>query len=735
MPQTDGMPGRDPARGKTHIRRPFVAGSTRIRDHFRSASLLCLLSLLTSCTPPAISQFQIPRQIIVAIAPYSSVQEALSHRDDIDWTHDRIRARAITLAYAATELHNQLAAAGVTTTLTPASASHADGAYIDLAVRDGTTASASMPDAAVNYQALGNQGYAITPVDGRLYITAASRIGVLYGVYRLLDYLGFAWDDPYETQLPRTHLAGHRITWPTLREKPRVMLRGFWIFGQKAIPDEFAIWMARNRLNIGGVAKPSLQHMLGLKGWGGGHYLLQEEFSRPGLFEQHPDWFAEINGKRRPVAPTGDYFNPSFASTGAANYFADRMIQRLQSGDLKNVDILNIWPTDDRFNRFDQSQAALALGNETDNLLHFYSIVNARFKEAYQNHTLSRKVIVAGISYFLTMEPPTNYEVTSELEGTDYLHIFYPIDEDWSDVVNRNLDLRDSNRKLMQNLNAWQTAARLNYGVVEYYNFSNYAGLCLTDFRFLAGDYAVLTQDRTALFAYMHPLLKNPGPRRLTNVLLAKLAWQPLNDVATAGKRITQQYFARRYGRYATQWRQIYDLMAESVSNAKEMYGVNSLYWVLFQNLIWSSPPYSSTEAASFIVRYRIGGTQELPGAYSRVTGDRESFLGLDDSIHLQQLAQTKWSAILRQPIPQNIRARMDSDVEWFAATASRYRLMAATADYVIATTYHEDVSQPRARMKREIDFLEKSPVLNDTISPVDQRAFLKLHKELAGIQ
>jgi hypothetical protein len=73
----------------------------------------------------------------------------------------------------------------------------------------------------------------------------------------------------------------------------------------------------------------------------------------------------------------------------------------------------------------------------------------------------------------------------------------------------------------------------------------------------------------------------------------------------------------------------------------------------------------------------------------------------------------------------------MESDVAWAAATASRYRLMAATCDYVIARFHAADLSEPRSRMEREIAFLESSPVTRDTISPVDQRHFLTYHRLL----
>lgn len=690
-------------------------------------------------TSPDPNTFSIPRQIVVSVAPYASIQEALSDEQRIDWTRDRSRARAITLAYAAQELHDHLARIGVDATISTAEKTPQAPSFV-LAVEEQLAPEMPLAGAELDHEGFRGQGYAITPKDNHVFVTANDRVGVLYGVYRLLEYLGFAWYDPMETHTPGPSMATARIAWRQLAETPRVKLRGFSIYGSQTLPDEFAVWLARNRFNVGGKAKSFLQHKLGMLGWGGEHDLLQQEFSRPGLFEQHPEWYALIDGVRRPVVGSGNYYNPSFANADAANYFADRMIERLANGDLQDIDILNVWPTDDRFNRFDQSPAALALGNETDNLLQFYLVVSKRFRGAYESGRLQRKVVVAGISYYLTMVPPTNQSITAALQTADYIHIFYLNERDWSDYIDSNLSNRDANRKIVSDLAAWKVVADLNYGVVEYYNYSVFAALGLSDFPFLAGNYETLVPGRGSMFAYMHPLLTNPGPRRLTNSLLARLAWQTrstgsqIDATDDRSEQIIQEYFERRYAGHATEWREIYELMSRSVENAKEIFGHNSLYFVLFQELIWSEPPYTRSEAVEFIPLYRVGGVQDLPARFSGVATVRESFRGLDESIQLQVAADAKWRAVLAGPMAAAVRARMESDVAWFMATASRYRLMAATCDYVVARENQLDLSEPRARMAQEISFLQSTGVTQDTISPVDQRSFLNQHRALAGI-
>jgi hypothetical protein len=684
--------------------------------------------------------FSLPREIAVSLAPYRSVDEALHDEQAVDWLRDKAKARAITLAYAAKELREHLALAGVITAVVATDKIHTSSPAIILQIHErGAANTLAGPDSpSIDYERLGDQGYAIIPWRGQIYISANDRVGVLNGVYGFLDQLGFAWFDPYETFLPTPASLQDPISWHSRLEVPSVKLRGYWVYGDARIPDEFAVWMARNRLNVGGRASPTLHHRLGLIGWGGGHDLLQEEFSRPGLFEQHPEWFALFGGVRRPVQSTGNYFNPAFSNAAAAHYFAERMIQRLETGDLRDIDILNIWPTDDRFNLFDQSPEAAALGNETDNLLNFYVNLGARFQEALTEGRLSRPITLAGISYFLTMLPPTNSVIIRKLEAIDYIHLFYPIDRSWSGQVDAHLIDRDANRKVIADMRAWRGAAKLSFGLVEYYNSAMYAAIDLSDFPQIDTNFLTLSLDGDALYAYVHPLLKNPGARRLTNRLLSRLAWKelPSHDNATglpsaAGEALIQDYFARRYGIFAPAWRAIHELMAQSVDNAQEMFGINSFYWLLCQELLWTPPVYTRSQVADFIPIFRKGGRTELPGAFSNLISVRAVFRGLDDSLQKQERAAQGWMNILVDSVPAEIRRRMESDVDWFNATNSRYRLMAATSDYLLAQHSGQDVSEPRLRIVREVDFLRNSSVTADTISPVDQRSFLDLHIKL----
>jgi len=111
------------------------------------------------------------------------------------------------------------------------------------------------------------------------------------------------------------------------------------------------------------------------------------------------------------------------------------------------------------------------------------------------------------------MAPPTNPSVVGGLRDADYLHLFFPIDRDWSGRFDVGLADRDSNRRILQDMDSWRSRFALRYGVVEYHNMSAYGAVALTDHLDLAANYSIVGEGRRELYAYMHPLLRNPGPR------------------------------------------------------------------------------------------------------------------------------------------------------------------------------------------------------------------------------
>jgi len=125
---------------------------------------------------------------------------------------------------------------------------------------------------------------------------------------------------------------------------------------------------------------------------------------------------------------------------------------------------------------------------------------------------------------------------------------------------------------------------------------------------------------------------------------------------------------------------------------------------------------------------------QDVPAAYSGIPSFRARSRGLDESVSMQHQASTAWDQALAQPMSPAIRSRMESDVVWFQSTASRYRLMSASVELALRSARGEDTTAARDIMAREIDLLASSATTLDSVSPVDQRAFLGLHRIKAGL-
>ena len=668
---------------------------------------------------------------------YESVETALADKENIDWNVDEKKADAITLAFAANEIRQNLISIGEEVSFFNPNFTQKHSSIVLQIVKNGSSLPEHLDYSIDDALSLENQGFTLKFDGTNVYILAQNRIGVLYGAYAFLNKLGFSWDDPYETNKPSPERLRDPIVWANDTWIPKISLRGFWIYEPANIPDEFLIWLARNRLNLAGVGNPTLSKMLGIKSWAGGHDLLQEEFSRDGLFESHPEWFALIENVHKKIDRNGTYYNPAFYNNAAAIYFADQLVKRLMSGDLKNVDILNVWPADAKYNLFDRSMLAKKIGNDTDNLLFFSLAVTREIDRAHLTGKLNRRVTIAGISYFSTMEPPTNLTTVDELKKLNYIQIIYPIERSWSNLY--NVDNRTSSRnfKITNEINKWKSLVGLKIGFVEYHNVSFLAGICLSDFENFAKNFEILTDGKSELYSYMHPLLHNPGPRRLTNELMAKLSWSHVegadSSLSTDDKsnKIISNYFNRRFESQAGNWKKINEMMSQSVDNSSEIFGENSLFWIIMQDQMWADAPFTKDEAAEYIQRYRDGGAQTLPGKFYNEQDIEVSFRGLDESIKLQVAAELLWNEALNATHDIEVRRHMLSDIAWFTATNSRYRLMRLSSDFFRLKLKSGNTEYLKLEISKEIDLLSNSPVTKDTLSPVDQRIFLNYHRKL----
>ncbi len=668
------------------------------------------------------------KNIMVSLGPYSSHEEALRDESLIDWSNDLKKANAITVAFASRELQHHFELIDERIIIRKYNQHDVKNSIVLISE---TLLKKNHPKISrrVDFEILEDQGFAIVSENNKnIYIVARTRIGQLYGTYELLSKMGFSWYNPEETIVPRK-IRGNLKSYEVLKT-PMVDLRGFWTFAEKDLPENYVLWLARNKFNITGKTKPYLGQKLGIKIWGGEHNLIQEEFSKDGLFEKHPEWFTLNKNKRWKVAAKGNYVNPSFANKEVPEYFSKRLIERLETGDLKDIDILNIWPSDRKGFRKDESEYAMGIGNFSDTLLYFYLVIAENLEKAYESNILSRKVTLAGISYHQTLEPPSNLKITQQLETKDYIHVFYPSTRDWTYALNNYNSKSHSNLKLLEGIDSWRVATNFKSGFVQYNYKSNYSGIAITNHKNFAADFDYFFPERSELYAYMHPVDENPGPLELTNALIANMCWKkPLENSKNIQEQVVLEFFDKKYGKWAADWRALFNQMMKATSNAKLIFEAGSLSSILFQNIYWAKPMFTEEEAFDLISRYRGGGEQNLPDGYTFSTEKfyATQFIGLDESIEILREQEVKWSTMFRGVKDLEIRARMQNDIAWFETTQKRYELMALCCDLASKKHLSENSSKIEEQINDNIAFLSKSKTIANVFSPVSSKGFLEV--------
>jgi len=142
----------------------------------------------------------------------------------------------------------------------------------------------------IAYNALGDEGYVLRTVGPHLVIAGGALRGTMYGVYGLLeDYLGCRWFTPDVSRIPTYE----RLVVVPLDETrvPALEYRDPYFI------DCFdGDWNARNRMN-GASARLEGKHG-GKVTYEGFSHTFFDFISPDEYFDEHPEYFSEINGKR-----------------------------------------------------------------------------------------------------------------------------------------------------------------------------------------------------------------------------------------------------------------------------------------------------------------------------------------------------------------------------------------------------------------------------------------------------
>jgi hypothetical protein len=144
----------------------------------------------------------------------------------------------------------------------------------------------------VDLQALGPEGYVIRTVGNHLVIAGGALRGNIYGVYGLLeDHLGCRWFAPGVSRIPKHD----RLAIGPIDERQVPVLEYREAFTYDCFDGD---WCARNRLNSNS-ARLEAKHG-GKVRFGSGFFV--HTFNRlvppDKYFDQHPEYFSLVNGKR-----------------------------------------------------------------------------------------------------------------------------------------------------------------------------------------------------------------------------------------------------------------------------------------------------------------------------------------------------------------------------------------------------------------------------------------------------
>lgn len=136
---------------------------------------------------------------------------------------------------------------------------------------------------------------AVYTLGGRLYLAGNQPRGALYAVYCFLQReLGVRWLWPG----PDGEFMPAKRVWSlpelTYNHQPAFAYRGFHLCGDWRDVARFREWMGRNFINIHRHAAPAEEKRRGFYSMWSSHNIVLPD----ALFEQHPEYFAEIQGKR-----------------------------------------------------------------------------------------------------------------------------------------------------------------------------------------------------------------------------------------------------------------------------------------------------------------------------------------------------------------------------------------------------------------------------------------------------
>jgi hypothetical protein len=393
----------------------------------------------------------------------------------------------------------------------------------------------------LNFDKLGPEGFALRTLKNKLLITGGRPRGTLYGVYTLLEEkLGVRWFTPELEVVPHTN----RIVLAALDETHVPTLEYREVFWTEMMRD--ADFAARHRLN-------------------GEHYHLSEKHGGPAvvyfpfvhsfdnlipreLYQDHPEYFPLINGKRVNGYVQRCLSNPDvlkLAITNVRQWIHDHpeaTIISVSQNDTRN------WCQCDACKSFDDQE-----GSPSASLIRFVNAIAENIEPDFPN------VRIDTLAYQYTRKPPKTVRprrnVIIRLCSIEccFAHPLATCDS-------------TEDRKFREDIVAWQPVARKLYVWDYTTNFRHYEQP-FPNFEALQPNVQFFVRHGvTGLFEqgnYSGGGSGELGPLRA--YLLGKLLWNPNTDL----ERHTSEFLHAYYGKAAAPMRAYLSLLEHQISDGK----------------------------------------------------------------------------------------------------------------------------------------------------------------------
>ena len=382
-----------------------------------------------------------------------------------------------------------------------------------------------------DWAGLGDEGYYVKTSGDCLILAGGKKRGTLYAVYGFLEeILGCRWYAPDVSHIPRVERI--EISELDLRKIPIVEFRAVG-WASAGDPD----WAARNRVNNGSPLEN--KHGGQLTIYGGGHNF-QSLVPPSQYFEIHPEYYAEINGRRT-------YQKAQLCLT-------NREVIELVAGKVKDIlranpdarlvgvgqDDWGGWCECPNCRAIDEAQQS-----HSGTLIHFLNQVGELIEPEFPH------VSIVSLAYQHTRTPPKDLKprknVIPWVCGIECCYS-HPI------------ETCEINRSFKADVEGW---ARLSdkFYIFDYTaNFEHYI-MPHPNLRVLQPNYQMFVKNHVRGIFASGNTGKGSEMGELRGYLLARLLWDPDGDV----KRITTEFLEAYYGNSAGPIARYIDLMHDKV--------------------------------------------------------------------------------------------------------------------------------------------------------------------------